>query len=113
MAHKKAAGTAKNLRDSAGKRLGIKLFGGQKVIIGNIICRQRGTKWRPGVGVRVGRDHTIYAIADGVVKFTIQRRRRFDGRIYTYTVINVVSPTVEPKVAPKKKKATKPVKKDA
>lgn len=113
MAHKKAAGTAKNLRDSAGKRLGIKLFGGQKVIIGNIICRQRGTKWRPGEGVRVGRDHTIYAIADGVVKFTVQRRRRFDGRVYTYTVINVASPIVEQKAVPKKKAAPKAVKKEA
>jgi len=91
MAHKKAAGTAKNLRDSAGKRLGIKLFAGQPVQNGNIICRQRGTKWRPGEGVSLGNDHTIFAIKDGVVQFTEAKRKRFDGRTYLYTYINVVA----------------------
>jgi len=90
MAHKKAAGTAKNLRDSAGKRLGIKKFAGQVVINGNIICRQRGTKWRPGEGVSIGNDHTIFASRDGVVKFTEAKRKRFDGRVYLYTYIHVV-----------------------
>jgi len=89
MAHKKAAGTAKNLRDSAGKRLGIKKFGGEKVVAGNIICRQRGTKWHPGEGVGIGKDHTIFAIKDGAVKFTEVRKVKFDGRSVKNTVINV------------------------
>jgi len=106
MAHKKAAGTARNLRDSSGKRLGIKLFGGQAVKNGNIICRQRGTKWRSGEGTKVGVDHTIYAIKDGVVAFEEKKRVRYDGRKYTYTYITVVDSTVKKekavKAAPKK-----------
>ncbi|WP_172295430.1 50S ribosomal protein L27 [Pseudoruegeria sp. HB172150] len=69
MAHKKAGGSSRNGRDSAGRRLGIKLFGGQEAIPGNIIARQRGTKWWPGEGVGMGRDHTIFATAEGRVTF--------------------------------------------
>ena len=69
MAHKKAGGSSRNGRDSAGRRLGIKLFGGQAAIPGNIICRQRGTKWFPGTGVGMGVDHTIFATAEGHVTF--------------------------------------------
>ena len=69
MAHKKAGGSSRNGRDSAGRRLGIKKFGGEAVRAGNIICRQRGTKWWPGENVGLGRDHTIFATADGHVKF--------------------------------------------
>ncbi len=69
MAHKKAGGSSKNGRDSAGRRLGIKKYAGQKVLAGNIICRQRGTKWHPGENVGLGKDHTIYAKIDGVVAF--------------------------------------------
>lgn len=69
MAHKKAGGSSRNGRDSAGRRLGVKLFGGQHAIPGNIIVRQRGTKWWPGEGVGMGRDHTIFAKAEGHVKF--------------------------------------------
>ena len=69
MATKKAGGSSKNGRDSAGRRLGIKKFGGQKVVAGNIIARQRGTKWHPGENVGIGKDHTIYSLATGVVKF--------------------------------------------
>ncbi|MEL7416130.1 MAG: 50S ribosomal protein L27, partial [Pseudomonadota bacterium] len=69
MAHKKAGGSSRNGRDSAGRRLGVKKFGGQAVIPGNIIVRQRGTKWWPGEGVGMGRDHTIFATAEGSVKF--------------------------------------------
>ncbi len=69
MAHKKAGGSSRNGRDSAGRRLGVKKFGGENVIAGNIIVRQRGTKWWPGEGVGMGRDHTIFATADGSVKF--------------------------------------------
>jgi large subunit ribosomal protein L27 len=69
MAHKKGQGTSTNGRESHSKRLGIKLFGGQKVIAGNIIVRQRGTKLHPGKGVGVGRDWTLFALRDGVVEF--------------------------------------------
>ena len=69
MAHKKAGGSSRNGRDSAGRRLGVKLFGGQHAIPGNIICRQRGTTWFPGVGVGMGTDHTIFAVVEGHVAF--------------------------------------------
>lgn len=69
MAHKKAGGSSRNGRDSAGRRLGVKKFGGQAVIPGNIIVRQRGTKWWPGEGVGMGRDHTIFATVEGSVTF--------------------------------------------
>ncbi|RDB42282.1 50S ribosomal protein L27 [Halomonas sp. DQ26W] len=69
MAHKKAAGSTRNGRDSESKRLGVKLFGGQVVTAGNIIVRQRGTKFHAGTGVGLGRDHTLFALSDGVVKF--------------------------------------------
>lgn len=69
MAHKKAGGSSRNGRDSAGRRLGLKKFGGQAVIPGNIIVRQRGTKYHPGTNVGIGRDHTIFATAEGRVSF--------------------------------------------
>ena len=69
MAHKKAGGSSRNGRDTAGKRLGIKKFGGESVLSGNIIARQRGTKWHPGTGVGLGRDHTIFATVAGNVRF--------------------------------------------
>jgi large subunit ribosomal protein L27 len=69
MAHKKAGGSSRNGRDSAGRRLGVKLFGGQEAAPGSIIIRQRGTKWWPGTGVGMGRDHTIFATAEGKVSF--------------------------------------------
>ncbi len=69
MAHKKAGGSTRNGRDSESKRLGVKKFGGQHVVAGNILVRQRGTKFHPGVNVGCGRDHTLFAKADGVVKF--------------------------------------------
>ena len=69
MAHKKAGGSSRNGRDSAGRRLGVKKFGGENVISGNIIVRQRGTKWWPGNNVGIGKDHTIYATSDGKVRF--------------------------------------------
>ncbi len=69
MAHKKAGGSSKNGRDSESKRLGVKIYGGERVVAGNIIVRQRGTKFHAGVNVGVGRDHTLYAKADGQVKF--------------------------------------------
>ena len=78
MAHKKAGGSSRNGRDTAGRRLGIKRFGGEKVISGNILCRQRGTQWHPGSGVGMGVDHTIYAVVEGSVEF----QARKNGRIY-------------------------------
>lgn len=69
MAHKKAGGSSRNGRDTAGRRLGVKKFGGEAVIPGNIIIRQRGTKWHPGTGVGMGIDHTIYATVGGTVTF--------------------------------------------
>ena len=69
MAHKKAGGSSRNGRDSAGRRLGVKKFGGQSVIASNIIVRQRGTKWWPGTNVGMGKDHTIFAKSDGTVSF--------------------------------------------
>lgn len=69
MAHKKGVGSSKNGRDSESKRLGVKVFGGQQVIPGNIIVRQRGTKFHPGKNVGIGRDHTIFAMAEGTVVF--------------------------------------------
>jgi large subunit ribosomal protein L27 len=72
MAHKKAGGSTRNGRDSESKRLGVKLFGGQAVAPGNIIVRQRGTKFHPGLNVGCGRDHTLFAKAGGVVEFTVK-----------------------------------------
>ncbi len=78
MAHKKAGGSSRNGRDTAGRRLGVKKFGGEHVIPGNIIVRQRGTKWHPGMNVGMGKDHTIFAVAEGHVEF----RTKANGRTY-------------------------------
>lgn len=76
MAHKKGAGSSKNGRESESKRLGVKLFGGQKAIAGNIIIRQRGTKHHPGDNVGLGKDHTLFALVNGTVKFTKKKKNR-------------------------------------
>ena len=76
MAHKKAGGSSRNGRDSAGRRLGVKKSGGQNVIAGNIIIRQRGTKWHKGDGVGIGKDHTLFALVDGVVEFATKAKGR-------------------------------------
>ncbi|WBU57574.1 50S ribosomal protein L27 [Paracoccus sediminicola] len=78
MAHKKAGGSSRNGRDSAGRRLGVKLYGGQSAIAGNIIVRQRGTTWWPGQNVGMGRDHTLFALTDGEVTF----KKGLKGRTY-------------------------------
>ncbi|UZD22211.1 50S ribosomal protein L27 [Algoriphagus halophytocola] len=78
MAHKKGVGSSKNGRESHSKRLGVKKFGGEQVIAGNIIVRQRGTKHHPGENVGLGKDHTLFATANGVVTF----RKKFDGKSY-------------------------------
>jgi large subunit ribosomal protein L27 len=78
MAHKKAGGSSRNGRDSAGQRLGLKMFGGEEVLAGNIIARQRGTKWHPGRNVGLGKDHTLFALIRGKVEF----RARTKGRVF-------------------------------
>jgi large subunit ribosomal protein L27 len=88
MAHKKAGGSSRNGRDTAGRRLGVKKFGGEHVVAGNIIIRQRGTKWHPGTNVGMGRDHTIFALVDGTVRF----REVAGGRQY----VSVVPPSPAP-----------------
>jgi len=76
MAHKKGAGSSKNGRDSESKRLGVKIFGGQAAIAGNIIIRQRGTKHHPGENVGMGKDHTLYALTDGIVTFQVKGNKK-------------------------------------
>jgi len=76
MAHKKGVGSSKNGRESESKRLGVKIFGGQKAVAGNIIVRQRGTKHHPGENVGMGKDHTLFALVDGTVKFSKGRKDR-------------------------------------
>lgn len=82
MAHKKGAGSSKNGRESHSKRLGVKIFGGQAAIAGNILVRQRGTKHHPGNGVGMGKDHTLYALNDGMVEF----RQRQNNRSYVSVI---------------------------
>ena len=77
MAHKKAGGSSRNGRDSEGRRLGVKKFGGEQVVGGNIIARQRGTTWHPGLNVGMGTDHTIFAKVEGVVEFHARANRTF------------------------------------
>jgi len=90
MAHKKAGGTVKNLRDSKPKYLGTKLYDGEETKIGSIIVRQRGTKVLPGENVKMGKDHTLYAIKEGVVKFTSKRKTGFNGKVRLLSVANVI-----------------------
>lgn len=87
MAHKKGAGSSKNGRESHSKRLGIKIYGGQSAIAGNIIVRQRGTKHHPAKNVGIGKDHTLFALSNGVVKF----RKGKDGRSF----VSVVTPQAQ------------------
>ena len=82
MAHKKAGGSSRNGRDSIGRRLGVKKYGGEAVIPGNILIRQRGTKWWPGDNVGMGKDHTIFATAEGSVKF----HKGLKGRVFVSVV---------------------------
>ena len=86
MAHKKAGGSSRNGRDSESKRLGVKKFGGEKVVPGNIIIRQRGTQWHPGANVGMGKDHTLFALVEGNVEF----QAKANGRTFV---------TVAPKLA--------------
>ena len=88
MAHKKAGGSSRNGRDSAGQRLGVKIFGGQSIVAGNVIIRQRGTQFHPGKNVGIGKDHTLFALTDGHVAFKKGFKRR--------TFVSVLPATTEP-----------------
>jgi large subunit ribosomal protein L27 len=88
MAHKKAGGSSRNGRDSPGQRLGVKRFGGQTVRAGEILVRQRGTKFHPGRNVGLGRDHTLFALCDGQVEFAVKR----DARMF----VSIAAPTASP-----------------
>ncbi len=90
MSHVKAGGTAKNTRDSPGQRLGVKLFGGEKVRVGMVIVRQVGMSKRGGVGTKVSRNFTIHADRDGIVKYTTRKVRTFSGRSVPRTEVSVV-----------------------
>jgi len=89
MAHKKAGGSTQLGRDSESKRLGVKIYGGQKVKAGQIIIRQRGTHYRPGQGVRRGGDDTLYAAVNGTVQFTRRKIKNFTGRLFKARIVNV------------------------
>lgn len=91
MATRKAGGSAKNLRDSNPKYLGVKLADGQGARTGAIIVRQRGTKIMPGENVGVGRDHSLFALKDGIVRFSSKRKTHFDGKIIKKKIVSVVS----------------------
>jgi large subunit ribosomal protein L27 len=92
MAHKKAGGSSRNGRDTEGRRLGIKKSGGQAVIAGNIILRQRGTRWKPGANVGLGKDHTIFALIDGAVTF----QRKAQGRVFVSVAPRAAMPPAAP-----------------
>lgn len=89
MAHRKAGGSAKNLRDSNPKYLGTKLFSGEKAIPGSVIIRQRGTKILPGKNVGLGKDHTLFALAQGIVSFGIKRKVGFNGKTVVKKIVSV------------------------
>jgi large subunit ribosomal protein L27 len=104
MAHKKGAGSSRNGRESHSKRLGIKIFGGQPAIAGNIIVRQRGTKHNPGLNVGIGKDHTLFALTEGVVTF----KKKADNRSYVSVLPFEAAPVVETAApAPKVKEEAK------
>ena len=89
MAHKKAGGSSRNGRDSESKRLGVKKFGGERVLAGNILIRQRGTKWHPGTNVGMGKDHTLFALSAGEVAFAAKANGR------TYVSVNAITEAAE------------------
>jgi large subunit ribosomal protein L27 len=91
MAHRKAGGTAKNLRDSNPKYLGTKLYDGEDAKAGSIIVRQRGTKTIAGTNVKTGKDHTLYSIAEGKVKFSQKRKLSFTGKTKIHKVVSVIA----------------------
>jgi large subunit ribosomal protein L27 len=97
MAHVKAGGSTANVHDSPGQRLGLKLFAGQEAKAGNVIVRQRGTRFRPGRNVKKGRDDSLYALATGVVSFSKRKTRGHDGRMRLYKYVHVSKLKKNPK----------------
>lgn len=91
MAHKKAAGSTSNIRDSQAQRLGVKAFGGERVQTGDIIVRQRGTRYVPGSNVFIGKDHTIHAATEGTVQFAYIKKLGYDGRLHPRTRVSVAA----------------------
>lgn len=91
MSHKKAGGSTKNGRDSNAKRLGVKLFAGQIVKAGNILVRQKGNKFFAGENVGTGKDFTLFALKNGIVKFSEKRQKKYDGRVYRNKFVNIVT----------------------
>ncbi len=102
MAHRKAGGSTRLGRDSVSKRLGVKLFDGQKVSAGNIIIRQRGKKYREGKNVKRGADDTLYSSIDGFIKFTKKKIKKFNGHLVKTTFVEVVEKPLTPKKNKKK-----------
>ncbi|MBC7472017.1 MAG: 50S ribosomal protein L27 [candidate division SR1 bacterium] len=97
MAHKKAAGSVKNNRDSRSKRLGVKVFGSEKVIKGEILVRQRGTKFHPGVNVKRASDDSLISLTDGILEFVKKKVIGFNGNLTKRTYLNIVIPSLEKK----------------
>ncbi len=95
MAHRKAGGSTQLGRDSISKRLGIKIFGSEKAKVGNIIVRQKGTKFHPGKNVARGEDDTLYSLVDGIVEFTKRKVKSFTGKIEKRQFVNVVKETAK------------------
>ncbi|MBI2021168.1 50S ribosomal protein L27 [Candidatus Giovannonibacteria bacterium] len=93
MAHTKAGGSAKNLRDSKPKYLGIKLYDGERAKAGYVLVRQRGTKFIPGEGADIGKDDTIFAMREGIVKYKPKRKTNFNGSTKTVNLVSVLTPT--------------------
>ena len=106
MAHRKAGGSTSLGRDSISKRLGVKIFGDQKVKKGNIIIRQRGTKWHPGNNVKRGEDDTLFAMEDGIVKFVSKKVKNFTGKLISRSYVSVI-PSKEPVVIKLRKTGAK------
>ncbi|MDP1619654.1 MAG: 50S ribosomal protein L27 [Candidatus Moranbacteria bacterium] len=111
MAHRKAGGSTQLGRDSISKRLGVKIFGDQKVQAGNIIIRQRGSKWRPGANVKQGEDDTLYSMIDGIVKFARKKVRTFTGNLENKRFVSVVAEAVVAVKAKAVKRTAKPASK--
>jgi len=107
MAHRKSGGTTDLGRDSIAKRLGVKIYGDQKVKVGNIIIRQRGTKYHPAENVKRGEDDTLFSLIDGTVRFKKKKVRSFTGKLETRMFVSVEPAIADPKKAPAKDKATK------
>jgi len=91
MSHKKAGGSSKNGRDSKSKRLGVKLYEGQQITAGNVLVRQKGNKYFAGENVGTGKDFTLFALKDGILKFTEKRQKKYDGRVFKNRMVHIVT----------------------